>query len=74
MQLYLSQKSASVTPPVKRLKRFIKISLNAGEGRAITFHLTRDDFTFIGRDGKRTAEPGSYTVLVGGLKQELFRR
>jgi beta-glucosidase len=74
VQLYLSQKSASVTPPVKRLKRFIKISLNAGEGRAITFHLTREDFTFIGRDGKRTAEPGSYTMLVGGLKQELLRR
>jgi beta-glucosidase len=74
VQLYLSQKSASVTPPVKRLKRFIKISLNAGEGRVITFHLTRDDFTFTGRDGKRTAEPGSYTVLVGGLKQELLRR
>ena len=74
VQLYLSQKSASVAPPVKRLKRFVKVALNAGQGRAITFHLTRDDFTFIGRDGKPTAEPGSYTVLVGGLKQELVRR
>ena len=74
VQLYLSQKSASVTPPVKRLKRFVKVGLAAGEKRAITFHLTRDDFTFIGRDGKRTAEPGSFTVLVGGLKQEIARR
>jgi beta-glucosidase len=74
VQLYLSQKSASVTPPVKRLKRFVKVPLNAGETRAITFHLTRDDLSFIGRDGKPTAEPGSYTVLVGGLKQELFRK
>jgi beta-glucosidase len=74
VQLYLSQKSASVTPPVKRLKRFVKVGLAAGEKRAITFHLTRDDFTFIGRDGKRTAEPGRFTVLVGGLKQEIARR
>jgi beta-glucosidase len=74
VQLYLSQKSASVTPPVKRLKRFVKIPLDAGEIRSITFHLTRDDLTFIGRDGKRTAEPGSYTVIVGPMKQEFTRR
>ncbi len=74
VQLYLSQKSARVTPPVKRLKRFVKVPLGAGESRTITFHLTRDDLTFIGRDGKRTAEPGSYTVTVGPMKQEFTRR
>ncbi len=74
VQLYLSQKAASVTPPVKRLKRFVKVPLAPGESRAITFHLTRDDLTFIGRDGKRTAEPGGFTVLVGTLKQEISRR
>lgn len=74
VQLYLSQKYASITPPVKRLKRFVKVPLNAGESRTVRFHLTRDDLTFIGRDGLRTAEPGSYTVLVGGLKQEIARK
>jgi beta-glucosidase len=74
VQLYLAQKSASVTPPVKRLKRFVKVPLGGGESRTITFHLTRDDLTFVGRDGKRVAEPGSYTVLVGTLKQEIARR
>ena len=74
VQLYLSQKSASVTPPVKRLKRFVKVPLGAGESRTIKFQLTRNDLTFIGRDGRRIAEPGSYTVLVGTLKQEIARR
>jgi beta-glucosidase len=74
VQLYLSRKFASVTPPVKRLKRFIKVPLLAGESRTITFHLTRDDLTFIGRDGKPTAEPGSYAVMVGPLRQEITRR
>ena len=74
VQLYLSQKTASVTPPVKRLKRFIRVPLDAGESRTITFHLTREDLTFVGRDGKRTAEPGSYTVMVGSLRQEITRR
>jgi len=74
VQLYLGQKSASVPPPVKRLKRFVKVPLDAGESRTVKFGLTRDDLTFVGRDGKRTAEPGSYTILVGTLKQELTRR
>jgi beta-glucosidase len=74
VQLYLSQKYASVTPPVKRLKRFVKLPLDAGEARTVHFHLTRDDLAFVGRDGRRTTEAGSYTVLVGGLKQEISRR
>jgi beta-glucosidase len=74
VQLYVSQKTASVTPPVKRLKRFVKVPLDPGESRAITFHLTRDDFSFIGRDGKRTAEPGTFTVAIGPLRQEVARK
>ena len=74
VQLYLAQKSASVTPPVKRLKRFVKVPLGAGEGRTVTFRLTRDDLTFVGRDGKRTAEPGTFAVTVGALRQEFSRR
>jgi beta-glucosidase len=74
VQLYLAQKAASVTPPVKRLRRFVKVPLGAGESRAITFRLTRNDLTFIGGDGKRTAEPGSFAVLVGSLRQEMTRR
>ena len=74
LELYLSQKSASVTPPVKRLKRFVKIPLNAGESRTLHFQLTRNDLAFIGRDGKRTAEAGSYTIRIGTLHQEITRK
>ena len=74
VQLYLAQKSASVTPPVKRLKRFVKVPLAAGETRTVKFRLTRNDLTFVGRDGRRTAEPGSYAILVGALKQDVTRR
>ena len=74
VQLYLAQKSASVTPAVKRLKRFVKVPLAAGESRTVCFRLTRDDLTFIGRDGRPTAEPGSFTVQVGNLRQEIIRR
>jgi len=59
---------------VKRLKRFVKLTLQPGESRDVRFRLTADDFSFIGADGKRTIEPGGFTLRVGSLKQDLVLR
>jgi len=69
VQLYLSERFASVTPPIKRLKRFAKVSLQPGESRRVSFELTPDDLSFIGADNKRVVEPGVFDVKIGGLQQ-----
>jgi beta-glucosidase len=69
VQVYLSQRVASVTPPVKRLKRFAKVMLQPGESRKLSFALTADDLSFIGLENTRVVEPGTFDVLVGGLHQ-----
>ena len=69
VQLYLNERYASVTPPLKRLKRFAKVSLKPGESRRVAFELTPDDLSFIGADNKRVVEPGTFDVRIGGLKQ-----
>jgi beta-glucosidase len=69
VELYLSQKSASITPPVKRLKRFAKISLAPGESKELKFALDRDDLTFIGDSNKPLLEPGPFELSVGDLRQ-----
>ena len=71
VQVYLSDHYASLTPPVKRLKRFAKVTLTAGEAHTVRFKLRRDDFAFIGADGKPVVEPGAFSILVGGLKHDL---
>lgn len=68
VQLYLTDEVASVTPPVKRLRRFAKVWLQAGESREVAFTLGRDDLSFIGSDNRPTVEPGAFTVTVGGLR------
>jgi beta-glucosidase len=65
--LYVRDVVATVTPPGKRVKRFAKIYLEAGQSRALTFTLRRDDLSFIGADGKPTVEPGDFEVMVGNL-------
>jgi beta-glucosidase len=67
VQLYLSDVVASVTPPVKVLKRFQKIELKPNEMKTVRFELTWDDLAFIGRDNKPVVEPGEFRVEVGKM-------
>jgi beta-glucosidase len=55
----------SVTRPVKELKGFEKIMLQAGESKTLTFTLTQDDLSFYRRDMTRGTEPGKFIVYVG---------
>jgi len=67
VQLYLRDRVASITPSVRRLKRFAKLWLAPGESRELTFTLTRDDLSFIGADNQPTVEAGDFDVMVGPL-------
>jgi beta-glucosidase len=69
VQLYLNERVASVTPPLKRLKRFAKVSLQPGESLQISFELTSEDLSFISADNKRIVEPGVFDVRIGNLQQ-----
>ena len=57
---------ASVTPPVKRLKRYLSVDLKPGEQKKIVFELEELDLSFIDQSGKRVVEPGDFEVMVGG--------
>ncbi|HEX6047415.1 MAG TPA: glycoside hydrolase family 3 N-terminal domain-containing protein [Pyrinomonadaceae bacterium] len=67
--VYVGDLVASLSPPIKRLRRFAKVSLEPGQKRTLTFKLRRDDLSFIGADNKPVAEPGEFDVMVGGLTQ-----
>lgn len=67
VQLYLSDLVASVTPPVRLLKRFGKLELQPGQTETVRFELTWDDLAFIGPDNKPVVEPGEFKVHVGEL-------
>jgi beta-glucosidase len=71
VQLYLTDQVATTTPAVQRLRRFAKVPLQPGEARILTFHLTPDDLSFVGADGRRMLEPGTFVVTVG-TRSETF--
>jgi beta-glucosidase len=65
-QLYVRNTSASVEQPVRELKGFARITLAPGETRHVTFPLGFDELNFYNADVKRTIEPTTYTIWVGG--------
>lgn len=60
--------ASSVTPDVKRLRRFEKIELKPGESKTMTFELNPSDLSYTGRDGKTILEAGEFEVMIEKLK------
>ena len=71
VQLYLRDMVGSVTRPVKELKGFQSVELAAGETREVSFTLTPADLAFYTARGRWEAEPGTFTVMVGGNSRDV---
>jgi beta-glucosidase len=71
VQLYIRDDVATVTRPVKELKRFERVTLEAGESRSVTFRLTVNDLAFYDLDLNRVAETGTFTVFAGGSSESV---
>ena len=64
-QLYVHQRIASVTRPVKQLRGFQRITLQPGEKRTVTFTVGPDDLSLLGVDMQPVVEPGVFEIMVG---------
>ena len=73
VQLYTRDLVASITRPVRELKGFCRVRLDAGETRTVSFELNSDDLSFFGRDGSRVVEPGLFYAWIGGSSDAQLR-
>lgn len=64
VQLYVRDRAASVTRPVRELKDFRKLALAAGASAEVTFTLRREDLLFVGTALDPTVEPGTFDLWV----------
>ena len=74
VQLYIHDKVATLTRPVKELKGFAKVLLEPGESRTVSFSITADDLAFIHTDLKKYWEPGEFDVFVGTNSAETISK
>ncbi len=74
VQLYLRDDAASVTRPVRELRRWARVSLRPGETRTVRFTLGADDMALYGLDMRRVVEPGTFTLWAGGSSAATLER
>ena len=71
VQLYSADLFASLIPDVKRLRRFEKVELAAGETKTITFTLPQSDLAFVNFDNKKMVEKGDFEFQIGASSADI---
>lgn len=64
-QLYIHDRFAKITRPLRELKAFRKVSLEAGEEKTITFELTAESFSYPNSSGEPQLEAGEFEFYLG---------
>ena len=65
VQLYIHDRVASITPPLRQLKDWRHVTLAPGASCNVTFTLTPYQLRFVGSDGRWMTEPGLFDLWVG---------
>lgn len=76
VQMYIQDIVGSVVRPVKELKGFKKIELEANESSIVEFIITEEDLRFFTKDMHFRSEPGKFKLFIGtnskDVKEALF--
>ncbi len=65
--LFTRDHYASITPSVKKLRNFSKITLKPGETKTVRFSLKAEDLSFVDANGMFVTEPGDFDIQIGPL-------
>ncbi|WP_337880071.1 beta-glucosidase BglX [Rheinheimera sp.] len=66
VQLYVQDKVASVSRPLRELKGFQKVLLQPGEQKTVQFSLSAADLSFHNQAMQQVAEQGLFELFIGG--------
>lgn len=65
VQFYIRDVKGSCVRPVKELKGFEKLELDAGEEKTVSFEITEEMLKYWNKDLKFVAEKGEFEVFIG---------
>ena len=69
VQLYIHDRVASLTQPVRRLRNIRKLRIDAGATATARFSLDRSQLMFLGGDRRLTVEPGQFHIWAAPSAQ-----
>ena len=72
VQLYYSDLVASITPSVKKLMAFSKISLQPNETKTIVFSVHKKDLSFVNKELQEVTEKGDFDLIINNQKKRIY--
>jgi beta-glucosidase len=66
VQCYVNVRGASTEQPVRNLKGFARVTLDAGQSQAVHFPLGFAELSYYNAKVQPVVEPADYTVFIGG--------
>lgn len=72
VQLYVKDKLCSLVRPVKELKGFQRVNLDAGERTTVWFELPTDMLNFTNNSHQRIVEPGEFEIMLGKSSTDIL--
>ena len=69
-QMYIRDRVSSVTRPIKELKGFRRVFLEAGASAAVEFEITPELLAFYNVDMQFVVEPGEFEIMVGNSSRD----
>src|SRR5271157_2550814 len=74
VQLYIHEKYAPVSTPVKQLRGFERVALQPGETKPVTLRLTPEDLQLLDIDMRWRVVPGDFEIMVGKSSADVPRQ
>ena len=71
LDLFVRDMTATVAPPMRKLRKFTRVALKTGETKKVRFTLTDEDWSFIDSTLEPRIEAGKMAVLLGN-KEAVF--
>ena len=68
---HVRDKVSSVVTYDSVLRGFEKVFLEPGESEKVSFTLTLDDLSLVGKDLERVFEPGEFEIMLGSSSNDI---
>jgi len=65
VQIYIHERFAPVSTPVKQLRGFARVALDPGERKPVSFTLGPDDLKLLDRNMHWVVVPGTFDIMIG---------
>jgi beta-glucosidase len=72
VMLFSSDKVASISPDVKRLRKFEKVFIKKGETKTVNFTISASDLAFVNQFNRTVTESGEFELKIANLSTKIY--